>query len=220
MTTLVIARHGNTFRSGEPVLYVGAASDLPLTERGEEQALLLAQRLQDRGLKPDLYYAGVLRRQRHTANLIASYFGYDPLLVHSAPALQEFILGPWEGKTKEEIEANYASELANWENSFVWPKGIFPESPAARTEQLLSWLANIADSFPQANVLAITSNGVLRLLYSLYGESLSKRPWNDLCQEGKAGVAKVKTGHYCVLELLGSGLVEIREWNVSCAPVS
>ena len=33
-TTLIVVRHGNTFNSGDTILRVGGATDLPLTEKG------------------------------------------------------------------------------------------------------------------------------------------------------------------------------------------
>ena len=34
VTKLVVVRHGNTFNSGDVILRVGSATDIPLTETG------------------------------------------------------------------------------------------------------------------------------------------------------------------------------------------
>ena len=41
MTTLIIARHGNTFDKGDIPTRVGARTDLPLVEKGRAQAKAL-----------------------------------------------------------------------------------------------------------------------------------------------------------------------------------
>ena len=54
MITLVIARHGNTFESGETPRRVGARTDLPLTEKGRQQAQAIGHYLKEHDLIPDV----------------------------------------------------------------------------------------------------------------------------------------------------------------------
>ena len=42
----ILARHGNTFNTGDKIVWVGRTEDFPLTQTGEEQAKKVAQFLQ------------------------------------------------------------------------------------------------------------------------------------------------------------------------------
>ncbi len=67
-TTLLLARHGNTFRAGEPVLRVGGRTDLPLVE--SKLGTALGEYLKQAGLIPDVIYAAPLKRTMQTAEQI------------------------------------------------------------------------------------------------------------------------------------------------------
>ncbi|MCD8562767.1 MAG: histidine phosphatase family protein, partial [Alphaproteobacteria bacterium] len=69
MTTLIIARHGNTFGPGDTVTYVGGRTDLPLVEKGVEQAKALGRYLKDNRLIPDVVYSSLLKRTQETARI-------------------------------------------------------------------------------------------------------------------------------------------------------
>src|SRR5581483_3833292 len=59
MTTLIIARHGNTFSLGETVTRVGI-TDLPLVESGLKQGLQLGTYLRANHLLPDIIFTSKL----------------------------------------------------------------------------------------------------------------------------------------------------------------
>ena len=82
-TRLIVVRHGNTFNSGDVILRVGARTDIPLTSRGREQGREVAQRLVERGLRPDAYFYAPLQRTRETCEEIASAPGNVPGRVNS-----------------------------------------------------------------------------------------------------------------------------------------
>jgi len=62
MTTLIIARHGNTFGPADTVTYVGAGTDLPLVDSGKAQAQKLGLYLKSNRFIPDVVYASALKR--------------------------------------------------------------------------------------------------------------------------------------------------------------
>jgi len=68
-TTLLIARHGNTFGPNETVTYVGGRTDLPLVESGKEQAKAIGRYLKDGRLIPDVIYSSALQRTQDTAKI-------------------------------------------------------------------------------------------------------------------------------------------------------
>ena len=47
MTTLIIARHGNTFNPGDTPTRVGKHTDMPLVEKGEAQGRALGRYLKE-----------------------------------------------------------------------------------------------------------------------------------------------------------------------------
>ena len=67
MTTLIIARHGNTFGPGDTPTRVGGRTDLPLVEKGFEQGKAIGRHLKENRLIPDVVYASNLKRTLQTA---------------------------------------------------------------------------------------------------------------------------------------------------------
>jgi broad specificity phosphatase PhoE len=90
MTTVYLARHGESDWNVER-RWQGHA-DRPLTERGREQAELLAGRLAD--VKLDAVYASDLRRAWETAQAVAATRGLE---VVRLPELREVDVGSWSG---------------------------------------------------------------------------------------------------------------------------
>jgi probable phosphoglycerate mutase len=72
----------------------------PLSEKGREQAALLAKRLLVMDLKPFRVYSSPLRRAAETAEAFAHEVGVE---VHFDDELVEAHIGGWEGKPFEEI---------------------------------------------------------------------------------------------------------------------
>ena len=48
VTRLIVVRHGNTFNSGDVILRVGSATDIPLTETGMKQAYAAGELLAEK----------------------------------------------------------------------------------------------------------------------------------------------------------------------------
>ena len=96
MTQLYVVRHGETewSRSGQHT----SVTDLPLTERGEEQARALQGHLH-----PDefgLVLSSPRRRALHTAELAGFDAGHTPQVEED---LAEWFYGDYEGRTSAEI---------------------------------------------------------------------------------------------------------------------
>ncbi|HJW88528.1 MAG TPA: histidine phosphatase family protein, partial [Dehalococcoidia bacterium] len=91
---LYLARHGDT---GAIERYYGS-TDIPLSPRGREQAERLRDRLS--GERIALVYSSDLQRALHTARVVASPHGQEPL---PCPELREVDFGEYEGLTFSEI---------------------------------------------------------------------------------------------------------------------
>jgi probable phosphoglycerate mutase len=196
---LILVRHGNTFESGQTPMQVGARTDLPLTEEGRNQALYFARYLASEKIQPQAIYAGKLKRQIETAQITAQHLQVENKIQLDAPALTEIDYGLWEGCTADEIQKRWPHEYRAWTTGSHWPE-IFGSTREGHIRDLKKWLQQLREShLPGETVVAVTSNGILRLFYSLQER--------DGIEE-----LKVKTGHFCEL-LLGNDSVQIQKWN-------
>jgi broad specificity phosphatase PhoE len=120
---IVLLRHGESVHITEG-RFQGQA-DSPLSPLGERQAALAAERLADPGRRPalpiaprpplEIAYSPLLRASR-TAELVAAAMagGGDQAVLRADPDLRELAQGRWEGKRREEIEAEDGELLAAW----------------------------------------------------------------------------------------------------------
>lgn len=113
----LLVRHGNTFASGDKVVWVGARTDLPLVKKGLEQARLFGEAVRGGGLGVGPLRAGPLRRTRE---FIREAFG---VAAEIDDRLTEIDYGKWEGRTNEEIAAEIGIEPVDaWSKRGVWPR--------------------------------------------------------------------------------------------------
>lgn len=177
-------RHGNTFEAGQVPVQVGARTDLPLTAQGRKQAETMAQYLLSE--RPKVIYAGSLKRQTESAQIIAQRFH---LVVLHEPALTEIDYGAWEGLTAGEIASRWPKEHVAWAEG-QWQTEIFGGTLEGHKRAIEEWLDRLRKQGDEP-VIAITSNGLLRFFQN----------------------EKVKTGHFCEIELFEDGL-KIQKWNI------
>jgi broad specificity phosphatase PhoE len=104
---IVILRHGRTAWNAER-RYQGQA-DPPLDEMGQAQAIEAAALVA--AMQPDRLLSSDLRRALDTAAKIASLTGLE---MRSDARLRERHLGHWQGLTRDEVEARYPDEYADW----------------------------------------------------------------------------------------------------------
>jgi broad specificity phosphatase PhoE len=107
MTEIILCRHGETDwnRLGR---YQGR-TDIPLNERGIEQARELARTLRYEPIAA--VYSSTLARASDTAREIARLHG---LQVKRDPRLDEINQGLWEGLRRDEIVLNHGELHARW----------------------------------------------------------------------------------------------------------
>ena len=104
---LVILRHGRTAWNAER-RYQGQ-EDPPLDSVGQGQALEAAALIA--AMHPDLLVSSDLQRAHQTAQKIAALTGQELL---TDPRLRERHLGHWQGLTRDEVQARYPEEFADW----------------------------------------------------------------------------------------------------------
>ena len=147
MTNLFIVRHGETAwsRTGQHT----STTDLPLTEKGREQAKALAS-----VLDPDQFdtvYCSPRLRAQETAQL-AGFSDYQV-----TEDLAEWNYGQYEGKTRQDIIAT----IPDWQ---IWthgaPGGETPEQVAARLTRFYNRMIDTGDE----RILVFAHGHALRVL--------------------------------------------------------
>lgn len=107
MTEVILCRHGQTDWNREGRWQ--GRTDVPLNERGREQARELAETLRDQPVAA--IYSSTLERAYETALEIARV---HRLHVQRDPRLDEIDQGAWEGMRRDEIVVTHPRELKSW----------------------------------------------------------------------------------------------------------
>ncbi len=164
MATLYLVRHGETEwnRIGRWQGHI----DVPLSERGRQQAQALARRLKRDNAHFNKLYASDLRRAFETAQVIAQALHMP---IHLLPDLREINLGAWSGLTRNEIIERFPGALVTIHHA---PDGETHEVFATRVWNVLTQLTQQHQS---RTLLVVTHGGairaMLRRLYTLMGQS-------------------------------------------------
>ena len=153
MTTLILIRHGETDWNRQEIWQ--GQTDIPLNETGEQQALAMAQRLQDQGIQAIV--SSDLRRAKRTAEVLGEMTNLPVLLDER---LREINLGDWEGLHISAILAQYPDlfrrrELDPWR--IAVPNG---ESALQVRSRALAAVADIQRRF-RCQRVAVVSHGFL-----------------------------------------------------------
>ena len=197
-TTLIIARHGNTFNPDQTTTRVGARTDLPLTESGEDQALRLGHHLKSEKLIPDIVYTSTLRRTIDTARL-ACVTMMCPAPNSPLTFLNEIDYGPDENKPEPDVKARLGEmALKRWDEL-----GEMPHEWSPRPDVIAgSWqyfLDKCQSELQDKTILVVTSNGIARFALN--------------CAENGANCPlKLATGAYGILRYTDKW--SVTDWNI------
>lgn len=204
---ILFARHGNTFNSGDKVVWVGRETDLPLVEKGLVQAAAAAEALRRVHLLPDAIYAASLQRTRRFAEIIAETLGLGAPIIDSR--LDELDYGRWAGRTNDEIaraDPMAGAAMAAWNASDAWPEAAGWGSRQADVQDAIKRFAveRLAGGGHQ-RPLVVSSNGILRFLPRVLLAPLLLRD-----------SFKMRTGHLGVIDCQ-DGDASLRCWDVAPA---
>ena len=118
--TLVLLRHGESEWNAKN-LFTGWV-DVPLSEKGIEEATRGGQLLVDAGVLPDIVHTSLLRRAINTANLSLDVADRHWIPVKRDWRLNERHYGALQGKNKKEIRDEYGEEqFMQWRRSYDVP---------------------------------------------------------------------------------------------------
>lgn len=149
MLRVTVVRHGSTAWN-EAGRFQGWA-DVPLSERGRQEASLLAARLE--GERFDRVIASDLLRARETAEI-----ALPGVPVETDARLREYDFGAWDGLTWEECEARDGDRVRRWVDD---PAAAAPpggETMAAFEERVAAALGDLP---PEGRVLLAVHGGVV-----------------------------------------------------------
>lgn len=218
MKRLIIARHGNTFRSGETPTRVGAKTDLPLVE--EERGRSIGKYLKEKGMVPNKVYAAPLKRTMETAALAIEEMN-PALKIIPKDDFIEIDYGPDENKTedavierlgkeacaKEGIDNPSPEEITERGQQVIdlWnEKAIVPDGWHVDVDGLISVWKEFAESIEDGEtVLLVSSNGVIRFAPHI------TESYDDFCARYDI---KVATGSVGVFEFADNTWT-CTEWN-------
>lgn len=181
--TLVLLRHGESEWNAKN-LFTGWV-DVPLSEKGMEEALRGGELLQQEGVLPDLLFTSLLRRAITTANLALDKCGRHWIPVERTWRLNERHYGALQGLNKKETRDKYGEEkFMQWRRSYdVPPPEIESDSqyaqdadpryagePIPRTECLKDVLARLLPYWEGKIVPALKTGKTV--LVAAHGNSL------------------------------------------------
>lgn len=218
MTIVIIARHGNTFEDHEQPRRIGARTDLPLVQKGRDQARALGRYLKANNLLPDVTYTSTLRRTQETA-LIALREAGVKQPIYPLKIFDEIDYGPDENQTEDTVIARIGIQsIRDWDEYNISPKDwiINTEEILSNWSNFLTNITNKQDSITNNDldihevVLVLTSNGIARFApriahnYDLFLHN------NTL---------KLSTGGLGILRFTGKSW-EILDWNLRPALIT
>lgn len=155
-TRLLLLRHAET---AAPSYFHGAESDIPLGDRGHEQARDLATRLV--ASAPTIVYSSALTRAVQTAQAIVQATRAPHRIV---PALHERKMGPLSGVPREQGWASYEESRARWADGDLDATHEGGESYAQIRDRVLPAFREIAHAHPGETVVVVAHGVVIRVL--------------------------------------------------------
>jgi broad specificity phosphatase PhoE len=182
----LFVRHGNTFEEGQPPVWIGGRTDLPLTETGRLQARAVGQWCLRSAVRPKALVTGPLQRTRETAAIIREYTSGKLII---SEEMREIDYGDWEGLSSAEISSRYGSvALTAWEKEARWPMDAgWPQQEATVTHAILDLMDRLNQPGSDSYVVFCTSNGILK--------TMSKH----FAFDDPPKSLGVRTGHMCIV---------------------
>jgi broad specificity phosphatase PhoE len=192
---LYLARHAQTASSA--VDSFNGRGELPLTDRGREQARRLGVRLA--GVRFAAVYRSPLGRTAETAALIVPRMRAEVL-----PDLSEIDYGRWEGLSPEQVRALDPARYASWvedPSAIAPPGGETATQVAARALAVLEEIRSRHESSAEP-VLAVSHKATLRILgAALTGAPIAKYRIRWAQDECALNVVELRAGKEPFLRL-------------------
>ncbi len=174
MVKLIVARHAES--EWNPIGRYQGLLDPDLTERGKEQAKLLAKALSGMGIEK--IFSSPLKRTLKTAEEVAKYLGLE---VIADDRIREIDHGSWSGLLVEEVKERFPEEFETWLREPHRAKFEGGESLKDVYERVSDFLTWLRDTHGGKTVLLVSHTVPIRCMYCfLLGVDLS-RFWSFGC---------------------------------------
>lgn len=164
MVTFYIARHGQNVDNQNGIL--NGHRDLPLTEIGEQQAVLLGEQIHKSGLRFDSVYASPLIRAWKTAEVVCTIAEQPKFVIEKDLIERNF--GIMSGKRLDEIEAICAPNIIKTETItyFLEPEG--GESFPVLIQRAKDLLERMTAKHSDEHVLLVCHGDFGKMIYAAY----------------------------------------------------
>ena len=170
--------------------------DIGLDEQGHQQARRLAGRLAGSGLVA--IHTSDLARARDTAAPAAARLGIPAV---PDAGLRERCYGDFEGRTYDEIEADFPAAYTRWQArdpDFALPGG--GESLREFAARCTAAFERIARSYPGARVAAVAHGGVLDIAYRLAAGLALEAPRRHELLNASINRIRFEGGHWSLID--------------------
>jgi broad specificity phosphatase PhoE len=173
---LIFVRHGET--PWNVTLQYQGQANVPLNERGREQARRAAERM--RRLEVGALYSSDIARAWEAAEIIGAALGRTP---RPMAEIREIDVGQWEGHTPEELYRRFPDHMAEFKRDPARTVRLGGESYAQLQARALMALQQIQERHKQGEtIVAVSHGGTIRaLLCHVIGLDLANfgRMWLD-----------------------------------------
>ena len=212
MTTLIIARHGNTFGPEDTPTRVGGRTDIPLVEKGRQQAQTIGTYLKEHDLLPDVVYSATLKRTKETAE-IALKAAELSLPIYALDIFDEIDYGPDENQTEDAVIKRIGKDaITQWDQNATVPDGwdVNPDDIIENWKNFAHQNTKTHDTVTNnvmdmsETVLVVTSNGIARFAPYIT---------DDFDSFAKNHKIKLSTGAIGILTF-SQGHWRVTDWNI------
>jgi broad specificity phosphatase PhoE len=155
-TLVLLIRHGETQWNLDQRMQ--GHLDVPLTERGAEQARQLARWLEPE--PPEVVYTSDLQRSRRTAEILAG----QAAEVTIDPRLREACFGEWEGLTRAECAARFPEVHAAWRRDALRNRPPGGETIEDLQARCMAALRDVLPRHPARRVAVVSHGGPIRAM--------------------------------------------------------
>lgn len=174
MTKLYFIRHGESV-SNRMTQFAGSL-DMPLTEKGREQAIATARFLRDASISA--VYASDLARAYDTGCAVAQVCGV-PIL--ATEQLREIFAGDWEGRPYRELEEEFSDSYGVWRTQIGLARCPNGESVAQLQQRIRLFIEEIVRKHPDKTIAIATHATPIRVMECVWTntplEQMHTIPW-------------------------------------------
>ena len=157
MTKLYFIRHGESVSN--LITQFAGSLDMPLTEKGREQAAVTADYL--RTVPFSAVYASDLSRAFDTGSAVARVCGIP---IYATPQLREVFAGDWEGKQYSELEKTFSDSYGVWRRQIGLAQCPNGESVAQLQTRICSCVEDIVRRHPNETICIATHATPIRAM--------------------------------------------------------